>query len=105
MANQPKRKGGARPGAGRPKGVPDKATAELKASLEELARTHTETALNVLVQVAQSSESDAARVGAANALLDRGYGKPRQGVEHTGEAGGPIKHKVEIAFVPGKTNE
>jgi hypothetical protein len=51
------------------------------------------------VQVAQSSESDAARVAAANALLDRGYGKPRQGVEHTGVDGAPIAHAVQITFV------
>lgn len=102
MQNQRKGKGGARPGAGRPKGAKDKATAVLKATLEELARGHTETALAVLVQVAQSSESDAARVAAANALLDRGYGKPRQGVEHSGLDGGPISHSVEITFVSGE---
>jgi hypothetical protein len=87
---QPKR-GGKRAGAGRPKGAVDRATTEQKATLEELARSHTETAINVLVQVAQASESDAARVSAASVILDRGYGRPRQGVEHTGKDGGPIE--------------
>ncbi|MCL2657753.1 MAG: hypothetical protein FWD62_10115 [Betaproteobacteria bacterium] len=32
----------------------------------------------------------AARISAANALLDRGYGKPQQAVELTGENSGPI---------------
>jgi hypothetical protein len=32
----------------------------------------------------------AARVSAANALLDRGHGKPRQALEHGGTDGGPI---------------
>ena len=59
--------------------------------MEELAREHTDTALSVLVQVAQASESDAARVSAANAILDRGYGKPKQAMEHTGKDGGPIE--------------
>lgn len=90
MENQSKR-GGKRPGAGRPKGAVDRATAEQKATLEELARAHTETALGVLVQVAQKSDSDAARVSAATIILDRGYGKARQAIEHTGKDGGPIQ--------------
>jgi hypothetical protein len=91
MENQTHKRGGKRPGAGRKKGVKDKATLEQKATLEELARTHTETALNVLVSVAQKSESDAARVSAANSIIDRGYGKARQAVEHTGKDGGPME--------------
>jgi hypothetical protein len=82
--------GGKRPGAGRKPGSKDRATAEQGATLAELARAHTGTALNVLVQVAQASESDAARVSAANAILDRGYGKPAQISEVTGKDGGPI---------------
>ncbi len=77
-------RGGKRPGAGRPKGAKDKLTREAGATISELAREHTETALKVLVQVATKSESDAARVSAANALLDRGYGKASQPVEHGG---------------------
>jgi hypothetical protein len=83
--------GGKRPGAGRKPGSKDKATATQVATLSDLARAHTETAINVLVQVAQASESDAARVSAANAILDRGYGKPTQLNEHTGKDGGPIQ--------------
>lgn len=84
-------RGGKRPGAGRKPGCKDKATLEQGATLAELARAHTSTALNVLVSVAQASESDAARVSAANAILDRGYGKPIQQTEHTGKGGGPIQ--------------
>lgn len=84
-------RGGKRPGAGRKPGSKDKATVEQAGTLSELARAHTGAALSVLVQVAQSSESDAARVSAANAILDRGYGKPTQPTEITGKDGGPIK--------------
>lgn len=80
-------RGGKRPGAGRKPGSKDRATAEQGATLAELAREHTSTALQVLVQVAQASESDAARVSAANAILDRGYGKPIQTSEITGKDG------------------
>lgn len=85
-------RGGKRPGAGRKAGVRDKATLAQKGTLEELARTHTITALNTLVKVAKSSESDAARVTAANSILDRAYGKPSQRLEHTGKNGGPMEH-------------
>ena len=47
-----------------------------------------------LVTISTSGESEAARVSAANALLDRGYGKPRQAVEHSGADGGPIEHRI-----------
>lgn len=83
--------GGKRAGAGRPKGRRDKATADQLASLEELARTHTETALNALVTIATTGESEAARVAAANALLDRGYGRPKQAMVHTGKDDGPVQ--------------
>ena len=59
---------------GRPKGSLNKATNDIK----ELARRYTPQALDTLASIMKASESDAARVAAANALLDRGYGKPRQ---------------------------
>lgn len=86
--------GGKRPGAGRKKGSLGKATIQQRGTLEEIARTYTQDALDVLVQVARESQSDAARVSAANALLDRGYGKPSQHTELTGKDGGDIKVKL-----------
>lgn len=86
----PARRGGARPGAGRKPGRPDRATADEKDSLERLAKQHAPAALKALVEIATKGESEAARVTAALGLLDRGYGRPRQAVEHTGEGGGPL---------------
>ncbi|WP_240233603.1 hypothetical protein [Devosia lacusdianchii] len=83
-------RGGIRPGAGRPQGGKSRATKQAKATLSELARAYTTTALNVLVSVAQKGESESARVAAANAILDRGYGKPKQSHEVAGPGGGPI---------------
>lgn len=74
-------RGGKREGAGRPSGHRNAATAGQIASLSELAREHTETALSVLVQVATSGQSEGARVTAANSILDRAYGKPQQAVD------------------------
>lgn len=87
-------RGGKRPGAGRPPGSKDRATVEAKATLEELARNLTPTALKTLEDVAKSSESDSARVSAAQAILDRGYGKPRQSVEHAGDPDNPVMFDV-----------
>jgi len=42
------------------------------------------------VRICTKGLSEAAVVSAAVALLDRGYGRPVQALEHTGEGGGPI---------------
>ena len=68
--------GGFREGAGRPSGSTNKSSPEQSQRLSELAKTYTEEALQTLVDVARNGRTDAARVSAANALLDRAYGKP-----------------------------
>lgn len=79
--------GGKRPGAGR---KPGKVT-EARKLLSELAKEHVPAALSTLVDIATNGESESARVSAANAIIDRAYGKPPQALEHTGAAGGPIE--------------
>lgn len=69
--------GGARPGAGRKAGVPNKVTREIA----EAAKEYSEAALAVLAEVMASGDSAAARVAAANSILDRAHGKPRQSVD------------------------
>ncbi|MEE8203528.1 MAG: hypothetical protein V3R74_07195, partial [Alphaproteobacteria bacterium] len=55
----------------------------------------TEKAVKVLVGImSQSKAPAAARVAAANALLDRGWGKAAQ--SHTEGDGGPVRHVVTI---------
>ncbi|WP_425249005.1 hypothetical protein [Bradyrhizobium huanghuaihaiense] len=50
--------------------------------IRSLARSHTRTAIRVLVGVMRSEDATpAARVSAANAILDRGWGKAAQPVE------------------------
>ena len=51
---------------GRPREVGD---------VREMARDHTEEAVETLVDLMRHAKSDAARGAAAQALLDRGYGK------------------------------
>ena len=68
-------RGGFRERAGRPSGSTNKSSPEQSQRLSELAKTYTEEALETLVDVARNGRTDAARVSAANALLDRAYGK------------------------------
>lgn len=69
---------------GRKAGAKNVATREAKIALEVLAQQHSEAALSALVDVMNNGVSPAARVAAAPAILDRGYGKPRQAVAHSG---------------------
>ena len=70
-------------GVGPPhKHVPRK---RIPADLRSLARGHTALSIKVLAGIAQNGQTDAARVAAATALLDRGWGRPPQA--HTGEKG------------------
>lgn len=82
-------RGGKRAGSGRPPGAPNKVTNEVR----ELAQQYTEAALAVLVQIATAGESEAARVSAANAILDRGHGKPTQPISGD-EDGKPVPVEV-----------
>jgi hypothetical protein len=69
--------------------------------IRSLARGHTEGALATLASIMHSAKAPpAARVAAANALLDRGWGKPAQPVDGDGE-GGPVQliHKIERVIV------
>jgi hypothetical protein len=66
--------------------------------IRSLARSHTEIALKVLAGIAKDGTNESARVAAAVALLDRGWGKPPQA--HTGENGeGNIR--VVIRYIVG----
>jgi hypothetical protein len=46
--------------------------------IRALARQHTEAAVNTLVSIAEDGKQESARVAAATALLDRGWGRPTQ---------------------------
>jgi hypothetical protein len=71
--NMPFHKGQSGNPGGRPKEI---------AEVKELARQHMPAAIEALVSIMNNAKaSDAARVSAATALLDRGYGKPQQHID------------------------
>jgi hypothetical protein len=58
--------------------------AKTPTDIRSLARSHTATAINTLVGVMRERKSSpSARVAAAVALMDRGWGKPSQAMEIT----------------------
>jgi hypothetical protein len=76
--------------------------------IRSLARSHTRTALNVLVGVMRSKDATAAaRVSAANAILDRGWGKAAQAIENGDGGALELIHRIERVIVdvdPENTN-
>ncbi|MDR4468842.1 MAG: hypothetical protein MRJ68_11180 [Nitrospira sp.] len=66
--------GGARSGAGRPPGSPNKITRPVR----ELAAQYSEDSILTLVDLRDHAESEQVRFAAAKELLDRAYGRPRQ---------------------------
>src|SRR6476620_448822 len=76
------------PGRGRPfqKGISGNPGGRPKvlADVQGLAREKSPEAINILANVMRDEKAPpAARVAAANALLDRGYGKPTQPISQT----------------------
>ena len=81
---------------GRKKGTPNKVTQ----SLQSMAQVYTEDALRVLVDVAKDDKAPkAARVSAANAILDRAHGKPTQAI--TGKDGKDLLAPVLQVILSG----
>ncbi|MCO8160963.1 hypothetical protein NRB16_24545 [Pseudomonas sp. LJDD11] len=87
--------GGKRPGAGRPKGGRNKVTADIKV----IAQSYGEEAITALVEILRDGEAPpAARVAASKEILDRGYGKAHQSVDHSSTDGTmtPLPTRIEL---------
>ena len=74
---------------GRPRGF---------AEVRELAREHTVAAIEKLVAIMTTGQSEQAQLLAANSLLDRGWGKPTQAIAGDPE-GPPIIHEHRTAIL------
>jgi hypothetical protein len=68
--------------------------------IRSLARSHTRTALNVLVGVMRAKDATAAaRVTAANSILDRGWGKAPQAMQNGDDGALELIHRIERVIV------
>jgi hypothetical protein len=98
---------------GRPPGIPKTggrqkgSTNKVPSEIKEIARQYGPQAVQELARLAGlvgegdgRAESEQARIGALNGLLDRGYGKPTQAVAVAGEGGeGAVKHEISINWL------
>ena len=67
--------------------------------IRSLARSHTRTAIRVLAGIMRCEDATpAARVSAANAILDRGWGKATQPL-NSGDGALELIHKIERVIV------
>ena len=82
-------------GGGRKPGVPNKATAEIKA----LARQYAPAAMQELFRLATKARSDRTRLAAIKELFDRGFGKARQPLIGGDEDDAPIKTFLRVEFI------
>lgn len=86
--------------------------AKTPAEIRSLARSHTESAINCLAGIMnKDSAPEAARISAANSLLDRGWGKALQVIAGD-EDGGAVKIELSeteaarrIAFTLAKATQ
>lgn len=68
--------------------------------IRSIARSHTRTAINVLAGIMRSKDATpAARVSAANAILDRGWGKVAQPLENGNDRPLELIHRIERVIV------
>lgn len=93
MAN-PTGVGGFKPGqSGNPNGRP-----KVNPLVVELAQAQTEDAIAVLASIMKDDEKPtAARVSAAQALLDRGHGKPAQSMTVAGDPENPLSMNLALS--------
>jgi len=83
---------------GRKAGTPNKATGHIR----EIAQAHGADAVALLRKVMDDDTAPpAVRVSAANALLDRGYGKPTDRIEHADVT--EQLPNIFISFTDGKS--
>lgn len=74
--------------------------AKASTEIRSLARSHTNSALKVLAGIMNEPDAPhAARVSAANALLDRGWGKPTQTIGGDDENPVSVLHRIERVIV------
>jgi hypothetical protein len=74
--------------------------------IRSLARSHTRTAINILVGIMRSTDATpAARVSAANAILDRGWGKAAQTLENGEDSALELIHRIERVIVHPEHDE
>lgn len=83
---------------GRPKRPATIEAHRIITDVKAAARSHTADAFQTLADAMQSEKAPwAARVAAANAILDRGWGKPTQALDHAGVIAVEKTNRLDIS--------
>jgi hypothetical protein len=83
--------------SGNPGGRPKRTAEEL--DLIAACKERAPEALAVIAGIMTKGENERNRLAAANAIIERGYGKPVQPVEASGPNGGPIETVTTVVLV------
>ena len=94
--------------SGNPGGVPTRpetlARRQAKEDVREYCRAHSQVAVDALVDVVSSKKAPpSARVAAANALLDRGWGKPQVEITANVNTFEKMNEQELIDYIASKT--
>jgi hypothetical protein len=74
--------------------------------IRSLARSHTKSAILALAGVMRAKDAThAARVSAATALLDRGWGRPPQAIQNGEDGALELIHRIERVIVHPEPSE
>jgi hypothetical protein len=82
--------------SGNPGGRPPKT--EEQRTLETMCRERTPEALATVLTIMGAGENERNRLSAAQFVIERGWGKAVQSLEHSGKDGGPIQSKVDATL-------
>ncbi len=93
--------------SGNPSGLPQKpesiARRQMSKDVRDLCRAHTLDAVNALIEVVNTKTTPpAARVAAANSILDRGWGKAPVHIDATVSSFERMSDQELIAFITGR---
>ena len=101
----PKHAGLFKPGqSGNPAGRPPR-WSNLKEYIDKRTH-HGRSEIDTLYRISHDPQApSAARISAANSLLDRLYGKPSQAVEVSGPDGGPVEMRALVAHMAATLTE
>lgn len=81
--------------SGNPGGRPKKT--EEERTLEAMCKQRTPEALATILSIMGSSEQDRAKLAAAQYILDRGWGKAKESIEHSGSVTLSIADQIKQA--------
>lgn len=77
--------------------------AQVIRDLTNVAKLYAEEALENVITIMRKSDDENVRLKAAQLIIERAYGKPRQDVQ-TGEASDAVRKVMEIEFLSARNN-